>query len=900
MSAKMNYTWTYYPCDSFPGPESVAAEVLNEIDVVLNWSGTTPPPPPGGGIEEDFESGSLPADWVIEQTNTTATGPTPAYWTVNDYISADFAPFGTYHAGLWWDYGHQDEWLITPEFTCDAGATLNFWTAVYEGSTYLDHYYVKVSTDGGANWTELWDASTLGGNAWNYYNYPYDVNLSAYAGDNIKLAFQAIDGDGQGLWYIWFIDNIVVGSASRSISFDAASLVRMSKSETSDGFMAARDGNTAPIQFHDATGLTMTRPENVNGQNLSVRADDLLWGANWEDPQSSTNGIISTFYGGLDAATMSSDDFIVPAGEEWEVTSISTRGFIQAGIPTPEGFGYTVFANDNGAPGNVLFEDVILGAFDVTMVDLTLNTPFTLTEGTYWIGIYAYYETASTLAEGRWNQYMWNPATTPGNGAMLNDFANLFGMGADGWVTLSSLGITFSSLDFALFGTITTGGGGGGGTFDPGALLGANIYRDGVLIAEMVQGETYTDLSLEPGYYDYCVTFSYEDGAESCPGSTCVLDVLVPEDCVIPRELTAAIDATDPNLIHLLWNQGSGAADWLYYDDGVNVDGIGGPASFSWAVKFDPAQLTEFDGASVTKISIYNRLTSVNTLQIYEGTDAATLLFEQDLTGLTVEAWNEVTLTAPVLLDVTKQLWITVYTTDGASYPAGCGDATGNPNGDLITLDGSLWEHLSDYGLPYTWNLRAFVTDAKGHAAQLNDNTHSNVYKPSDVTLMASGKVNESESATLNTGDASRSFMGYNVYKNGEILVALHPDNFYDDTEFQLGDYCYTVTAEYSVCGESDPSNEACVEVIVGIHGNDAEKVKVYPNPSNNVFNIELTDNISQMVVYNYVGQVVFERNVNKAETIQLFVHNYEAGAYLVKFITSTGESFTKTVVVTH
>jgi hypothetical protein len=444
------------------------------------------------------------------------------------------------------------------------------------------------------------------------------------------------------------------------------------------------------------------------------------------------------------------------------------------------------------------------------------------------------------------------------------------------------------------------GGGGGGGTFDPGLYLGANVYRDGVLIAEMVQGETYTDLSLEPGYYDYCVTFVYEDGAESCPGSTCVLDVLVPEDCVIPRELTAAIDATDPNLIHLLWNQGSGAADWLYYDDGVNVDGIGGPASFSWAVKFDPDQLTEFDGASVTKISIYNRLTSVNTLQIYEGTDAATLLFEQDLTGLTVEAWNEVDLTSPVLIDVTKQLWITVYTTDGASYPAGCGDATGNPNGDLITLDGSLWEHLSDYGLPYTWNLRAFVTDAKGHAAQLNDNTHSNVYKPSDVTLMASGKVNESESATLNTGDASRSFMGYNVYKNGEILVALHPDNFYDDTEFQLGDYCYTVTAEYSVCGESDPSNEACVEVIVGIHGNDAEKVKVYPNPSNNVFNIELTDNISQMVVYNYVGQVVFERNVNKAETIQLFVHNYEAGAYLVKFITSTGESFTKTVVVTH
>jgi hypothetical protein len=420
-------------------------------------------------------------------------------------------------------------------------------------------------------------------------------------------------------------------------------------------------------------------------------------------------------------------------------------------------------------------------------------------------------------------------------------------------------------------------------------FMGANIYKDGVMIAEMVADTFYYDMAVAPGTYNYCLTYVYESGAESCMDANCV-ELEITEDCVVPEELTATIDAVDPNLVHLLWDQGSGAADWLFYDDGVNVDGIGGPASFSWAVKFDPAQLTEFDGASVTKISIYNRLTSVNTLQIYEGTDAATLLFEQDLTGLTVEAWNEVTLTAPVLLDVTKQLWITVYTTDGASYPAGCGNATGDPNGDLITLDGSLWEHLSDYGLPYTWNLRAFVTDAKGHSTQMGDVVSNNVYNTTDAaSIMASGKVNVSEGAAINmSADASRAFMGYNIYKDGEVIVSLHPDNFYDDTEMQIGVHCYTVTAVYSLCGESDPSNEACVPILIGLEEQLGANTKMYPNPATNNVTIE-SASMKRVVVANAVGQVVFDAEANGATKVTLNTTTFEGGVYVVRIETAEG-----------
>ena len=197
----------------------------------------------GGSLVEDFEAGVLSADWEIIQTNT-GTGPTPPYWTINDYVSADFAPFGTYHAGLWWAESHQDEWLITPEVNIGAGSTLTFESTVFEGSTYADHYYVKVSTDGGTTWTTVWDASTLTGNGWNYYDYAYSIDLTAFAGQSAKIAFHAIDGDNQGLWYIWFIDNITVGNTDEIVMFPAASLTKISNSSNRGGNdQIARDGN---------------------------------------------------------------------------------------------------------------------------------------------------------------------------------------------------------------------------------------------------------------------------------------------------------------------------------------------------------------------------------------------------------------------------------------------------------------------------------------------------------------------------------------------------------------------------------------------------------------------------------------------------------------------------------
>ena len=107
----------------------------------------------------------------------------------------------------------QDEWLKSPAFTVPNGAVLKFhfhtnayWMVSPNNNADLN---VKISTDGGANWTNIWNED-------NYYNavewasgqwVEATVNISEYAGqENVKIAFQYV---GQAA--CWFaIDNISI------------------------------------------------------------------------------------------------------------------------------------------------------------------------------------------------------------------------------------------------------------------------------------------------------------------------------------------------------------------------------------------------------------------------------------------------------------------------------------------------------------------------------------------------------------------------------------------------------------------------------------------------------------------------------------------------------------------
>ncbi len=198
-------------------PVNLTASV-NEADVTLNWlaPGTEIPE----GTTESFENAFPPTDWTINNTNTTAT------WEQVETVSfsdGDVVPTeGSFQAKCGWDYSAQDEWLITNELTAPEG-NLTFDFYGHNGSTYGDNYFVKISTDAGSTWTALWNATDLP-EADNHYDTPISIDLSAYAGQSVKIAWQCVDGDGAGLWYTTFIDNVNIGGrALRSSEVTAVS-----------------------------------------------------------------------------------------------------------------------------------------------------------------------------------------------------------------------------------------------------------------------------------------------------------------------------------------------------------------------------------------------------------------------------------------------------------------------------------------------------------------------------------------------------------------------------------------------------------------------------------------------------------------------------------------------------
>ena len=204
-------------------------------EVTIEWLA---PDPNAIEVTEGFESTNFPPEgWTQVITNNgaaNALGMYPTWCRIGavTITGEQITPTeGSFQAAIAWAYTHQDEWLITPGFNCPPNAYMSFDSYVFMGSTEGDHYYVKVSTDNGENWTTLWDASAQTGGL-NAYATPITIDLGAYTGNQVKVAFHAKDpADNSGLRENWFIDNVYIGNDNAKVVFDSDQFAVISASD---------------------------------------------------------------------------------------------------------------------------------------------------------------------------------------------------------------------------------------------------------------------------------------------------------------------------------------------------------------------------------------------------------------------------------------------------------------------------------------------------------------------------------------------------------------------------------------------------------------------------------------------------------------------------------------------
>nr|WP_321453683.1 choice-of-anchor J domain-containing protein [uncultured Carboxylicivirga sp.] len=200
-------------------------------------------------------------------------------------------------------------------------------------------------------------------------------------------------------------------------------------------------------EFTKVSG-TITVSEN-SSIDISLDPSPVLWD-NYSTVET-TNGIVSTNLGGLGEIPAglieSADDFIVPEGAVWNDIDIYAYGF-SSNTPYPESFYMVIYGDNDGVPGDIIFEQMYT-PLNVEEPVFPLNN-MNLTPGKYWISISGHYPEASAVSAGRWNIY--TVIETQEGEAMLRDHPDAFSAGATDWTSIASLtGDATVSLKFAIY-----------------------------------------------------------------------------------------------------------------------------------------------------------------------------------------------------------------------------------------------------------------------------------------------------------------------------------------------------------------------------------------------------------------------------------------------------------------
>jgi hypothetical protein len=297
---------------------------------------------------------------------------------------------------------------------------------------------------------------------------------------------------------------------------------------------------------------------------------------------------------------------------------------------------------------------------------------------------------------------------------------------------------------------------------------------------------------------------------------------------------------------------------------------------------------------------------STYNVRVWIGAGAANLVVDQPVSSPIIGAWNYVSLTTPVPVDITQELWVGYYVNAQTGYPAGVDEGPAiDGYGNMMNFGG--WQTLLEINpdLDFNWNVAAHLVTVTGVSMPLVKSVTPITSSP--VTFTSNPAI-VSVNQAFAPGNGSRDLTGYNIYRSIEggdyELLDYTTETTYLDSEASPiigGLYCYMVSAvwesETDQC-ESAFSNEACdIWTSIGDGNNStASSFNLYPNPANDHVFITTSGELKRVTVYNALGQLVVDQ-ITTGKQFELNTSNYTIGVYMVKVETEAGVT-TRTLTV--
>jgi hypothetical protein len=140
------------------------------------------------------------------------------------------------------------------------------------------------------------------------------------------------------------------------------------------------------------------------------------------------------------------------------------------------------------------------------------------------------------------------------------------------------------------------------------------------------------------------------------------------------------------------------------------------------------------------------------------------------------------------------------------------------------------------------------------------------------------------------------SLTGYNIYRDG-VQINTYPviGNQFIQENPGIGLYTFCVSAIWTLC----ESESVCIDVLVtGINDLMNESILVFPVPAGDFINVEVSNEIRELSVINYTGQVVYEQEVGVEKSFRINTSDFRSGSYLIKFISDTGYVITRKMLI--
>lgn len=182
----------------------------------------------------------------------------------------------------------------------------------------------------------------------------------------------------------------------------------------------------------------------------------------------------------------------------------------------------------------------------------------------------------------------------------------------------------------------------------------------------------------------------------------------------------------------------------------------------------------------------------------------------------------------------------------------------------------------------------AFINNRCGWTGSFNlSSTEKGMNKYTGILVPASVRNPVSEltaqaielTASLTWVQPTIAPLSYNIYRN-DTLITNTTSLQYLDSPVAKGRQLYCVTAVYAQ-GEST-RNCASTWIALGVTNTDVVAYRIYPNPANEILNIETPDKFNEVRLINSLGKVVY-RNSNKGTSLHILTQGLEPGMYFLQ-----------------